>query len=69
MKTPELTKMETISGGRFLSCFSQETGGVGTLAGITAGLAFGSNPVGWGILILGGISLAAGVASDPSACG
>ncbi|MFH0843535.1 MAG: hypothetical protein V1903_13075 [Bacteroidota bacterium] len=69
MKTLTIEQMERINGGvRVLSCISQVTGGMGVLAGIAAGLAFATNPVGWGILILGGISLIAGVASDPTAC-
>jgi hypothetical protein len=68
MKTLNFEQMEFVHGGRFLACFSQVTGGMGTLAGIAAALTFASNPIGLIILGLGALSLAAGVASDPSAC-
>jgi hypothetical protein len=68
MKTLNFEQMESVHGGRFLACFSQVTGGMGTLAGIAAALTFATNPVGWGILLIGGISLVAGIASDSTAC-
>jgi hypothetical protein len=68
MKTLNYEQMEFVYGGKFLSCLSQVAGGMGTLAGIAAALTFASNPVGWGILLIGGISLVAGIASDPTAC-
>jgi hypothetical protein len=71
MKTLSFEQMEEISAGlfrRFLSCASQVTGGIGTLASVAALLTFGSNPIGWAILGLGAISLITGTASDPTAC-
>jgi len=71
MKTLSIDQMEiTLAGNmkRTLACISQVAGGMGALAGVAAALTFATNPVGWGILILGAISLAAGAASDPTAC-
>ena len=71
MKTLTIEQMENTKAGdlrRALSCISQVTGGMGALAGVAAALTFATNPVGWGILLLGGISLVAGIASDPTAC-
>jgi hypothetical protein len=71
MKTLNYEQMETTLAGnmkRTLACISQVAGGMGALAGVAAALTFATNPVGWGILILGAISLAAGAASDPTAC-
>jgi hypothetical protein len=71
MKTLNFEQMEGLSAGSLrsaLSCVSQVTGGMGTLGGIAAILAFGTNPIGWGIFALGAISLLAGTASDPTAC-
>ena len=71
MKTLTIEQMERIEGGslrKALSCISQVAGGMGTLAGIAAVLAFTTNPVGLVILGLGALSLAAGMASDPTAC-
>ena len=71
MKTLTIEQMEITEGGsikRTLSCISQVAGGMGALAGVAAALTFVTTPVGWGILLLGGISLVAGIASDPTAC-
>jgi hypothetical protein len=71
MKTLTIEQMEGIQGGtmkKTLSCISQVAGGMGTLAGFAAALTFATNPIGWGLLLLGGISLVAGAASDPTAC-
>jgi hypothetical protein len=71
MKTLTIEQMEFVYGGslrQFLSCVSQVTGGIGTLAGIAAALAFTTTPIGLIILGLGALSLATGVASDPTAC-
>jgi len=71
MKTLTIEQMENVVGGSFkrvFACVSQVSGGMSVLAGFAAALAFASNPVGWGILVLGGISLVTGVASDPTAC-
>ncbi|MCR5697557.1 MAG: hypothetical protein K6G73_11360 [Marinilabiliaceae bacterium] len=50
------------------SCIGQVAGGMGTIGGLAAALAFGSNPIGWTILGLGAISLAAGFIADPWGC-
>jgi len=71
MKTLTIDQMEiTLAGNmkRSLACISQVAGGMGFLAGAAAALTFATNPIGWGILILGAVSLAAGAASDPTAC-
>jgi hypothetical protein len=71
MKTLTLEQMEAVNGGsmkKMLSCVSQVAGGMGTLAGVAALLAFGSNPIGLSIFILGALSFGAGAASDPTAC-
>jgi hypothetical protein len=71
MKTLSFEQMESVHGGtlkQVLSCVSQVTGGMGMLAGAAAILTFGTNPIGWGIFLLGGISLITGAASDPTAC-
>ena len=71
MKTLSIEQMYAVKAGslrKLLSCISQASGGVGTLAGVASILAFGTNPIGWGILALGAISLVTGVASDPTAC-
>jgi len=71
MKTLTIEQMENVMAGdmrKALSCISQVTGGMSALAGFAAALTFATNPIGWGILILGGISLVAGAASDPTAC-
>jgi short subunit fatty acids transporter len=71
MKTLSVYQMEITYAGslkRVLSCISQVTGGMSAIAGIAAALAFTTTPIGWGILLVGGISLAAGIASDPTAC-
>ena len=71
MKTLTIEQMEITEGGsmkRTLSCISQVAGGMGFLAGAAAALTFATNPIGWGVLILGAVSLAAGAASDPTAC-
>jgi hypothetical protein len=71
MKTLNFDELVLIQGGsitKVLSCASQVTGGMGTLASVAAILTFGTNPIGWAILGLSVISLAAGAASDPTAC-
>jgi hypothetical protein len=71
MKTLTIEQMEFVYGGslrQFLSCVSQVAGGMSTLAGIAAALTFAITPIGVGIFVLGAISLAAGMASDPTAC-
>jgi hypothetical protein len=68
MKTLNYEQMEFVYGGKFLSCLSQVAGGMSTLAGIAAALTFAITPIGVGIFVLGAISLAAGMASDPTAC-
>ena len=69
MKKLSLEQMEKTQAGKFLSCFSQVTGGMGTLWGAAAIMAFGVTPVGWMIFGLGALSLAASAIADPYACG
>ncbi len=62
-------QMEQVIGdSKFWSCLSQVTGGMGVLASVAAIGIFAMTPVGWGVFALSAISLAAGVAADPTAC-
>lgn len=71
MKELTLEQMENLQpggGSRFWSCVSSVTGGMGVLGGLAAIGIYAMTPVGWGLLALSAISLAAGVISDPTAC-
>ena len=70
MKTLTIEQLVLIHGGsrKALACLSQGLSGVSVLAGIAAGLAFATNPVGRGILIRSGAGLILGAAADPAAC-
>lgn len=71
METKQLSfqEMEIVNGGsNVLDCISQVAGGMGVLWGTAAAVAFGSNPIGWAIIGIGAVGLAAGIASNPGAC-
>jgi hypothetical protein len=60
--------MENINGSKFrLNCLGQVGSGMEVL-GSLAFLLAASNPIGWGLLALGAIGLAATAISDPYAC-
>jgi hypothetical protein len=69
MKKLNFEQMETTIGGKFLACASQVTGGMSTLWGAAALLAFGATPVGWIVFGFGAVSFLASAAADPYACG
>ncbi len=68
MKTLTFEQMETVSGSKFnWACLGQVGSGM-ELLGSVAFLLTASNPIGWGILAIGAIGLAATAISDPYAC-
>ncbi len=67
MKTLSYDQMESVSGSKFLACLGQVSTGIEVLGSVAFLLSF-SNPIGWGLLIFGGIGLIATTAADPHAC-
>lgn len=60
--------MEEVNAGSILACVSQVSGGMTLLGSLAAIGIFSMTPVGWGLMVLGAISLVTGVAADPTAC-
>jgi hypothetical protein len=68
MKTLSMEQMENTKAGKFLSCASQVTGGMGVLVAVASIGIFALGPVGWIGFGFSVASLAFGAASDPNAC-
>lgn len=68
MKKLTFNEMEKVKAGSILACISQVSGGMTLLGSLAAIGLFSMTPVGWGLMVLGAISLATGVAADPTAC-
>jgi hypothetical protein len=72
MKTLTFKQMQSVKAGslkKTFACISQVSGGMTTLASLAAIGCFGAlGPVGWALLIGGGISLISGAIADPYAC-
>ena len=68
MEKLNFEQMENVNGGsNFTDCASQVLGGMGTLGGAAAALAWGG-PLCWVILGFGAGSLAFGLAGNIDAC-
>jgi hypothetical protein len=60
--------MEGTNAGRInFACIGQVATGMETIGSIALLLSI-SNPIGWGLLAIGAIGLAATIAADPTAC-
>lgn len=64
MKTLSVEKMEAVEGGgRGLACAAGVLSGMGTVWGLGAAIALGSNPLGWALLGVGAVAFGMSVAN------